>query len=184
MGIFNWIFGTEKEAEEFYTECLHKYRDEVYWIIFRYVKQHQTAEDLMQETMYKAMKKAHQLRDRSNSRSWLLKIARNQARQYIRDNDRKRLSMFGGDCPEEIQGEAVEPSALEELMRKCDAELLRDAFLQLDEETGIIIWLHVEKGDTFERLAEILEMNPKTVATKFYRGKDKIAAYIKEKEGE
>lgn len=184
MSIYNWIFENEKEAEEFYTEYLHKYRNDAFWIIFRYVKKHRMAERLLRETMHTAMKKAHQLGNWENSRIWLLRIARNQAKQYIRKHDRNRLNMFGEFGLEEDMVDGIDPSELSELIRKSDANLLREAFSRLDEETSIIFWLHVEKGDPFESIAEILEVSPETVAMRFRRGISQVAAYVKEKEGE
>ena len=176
MGIYNLIFRNAQDADEFYETYLEAYQKDVYLIILRYVKEHQTAEDLMQETMYTAMRKVHQLRDPKKSRAWLLKIARNKALYYLRRKRQfpKTISL------EESSEELLEPlpSVLDQLISECDAEILRNAFCQLDEETSVIIWLHADRGDTFAQIAEIMDMHPKAVASRYYRGRNKIVAYI------
>lgn len=181
MGIYNLIFRNAQEAEEFYHTYFEVYQNDVYLMILRYVKDHQTAEDLTQETMYTAMKKVHQLKDRNKSRSWLLRIARNQALYHLRRGKRLPKTVSLEDYSEELLEPL--PSALDELIRKCDAAILREAFQQLDAETSVIIWLHVDRGDTFAQIAEIMELHPKAVASRYYRGRNKIIAYIEKENG-
>ena len=176
MGIYNRMFKNEKEAERFFETYLQPYENDAYQLILQYVKDPHLAEDLKQEAVYKAMKMAHQMRNRNYSRAWFLKIAVNEAKAYYRKKRNMPETIPLEECSQELYRQL--PSALDELIRQHDATVLKEAIQQLDTETGIIFWLHVDRHDTFEQIGEIMGMRTKTVCSRYYRGREKIIAYL------
>ncbi|WP_238473774.1 RNA polymerase sigma factor [Paenisporosarcina cavernae] len=77
----------EMDLERLYFE----YSDKVYHFIYILVRNKETAEDLTQETFYKAYKGLQHFNDQSSHSTWLLKIARNTTYDYFR---RKRIIQF------------------------------------------------------------------------------------------
>lgn len=176
MGIYNRMFRNEKEADRFFETYLHPHENDAYQIILRYVKDPHLAEELKQEAVYKAMKMAHQMRNRNYSRAWFLKIAVNEAKAYYRQKRHMPETVPPEECTRELFQQL--PIALDELIQQHDAAVLKEALQQLDTETGIIFWLHLDRHDTFEQIGEIMEMRTKTVCSRYYWGRDKVIAYL------
>lgn len=75
------------EIEQLYKE----YSDKVYSFIYFLVRHKECAEDLTQETFYKAYKGLGAFNKEASTSTWLLKIARNVTYDYFR---RKRVVQF------------------------------------------------------------------------------------------
>ena len=91
--LFNYPFvysnkgGQRMEMEQLYKE----HSDKVYSYIYFLVRQKECAEDLTQETFYKAYKGLNTFNKQASTTTWLLKIARNVTYDYFR---RKRVIQF------------------------------------------------------------------------------------------
>ena len=77
----------EQSLEQLYLE----HSDRIYRYIFLQVRQKELAEDLTQETFYRAFKNIHTFNKQASLSTWLLKIARNATYDYFR---RKRIIQF------------------------------------------------------------------------------------------
>ncbi|MBB4826293.1 RNA polymerase sigma-70 factor (ECF subfamily) [Sporosarcina luteola] len=75
------------EFEEIYIE----HSDSIYRFIYIYVRHHELAEDLTQETFYRAYKKIDDFKGEAGVSTWLRKIARNATYDYLR---RKKIIQF------------------------------------------------------------------------------------------
>lgn len=65
--------------------------DSIYRFIYIYVRHHEIAEDLTQETFYRAYKNFHAYKNEASLSTWLRKIARNATYDYFR---RKKVIQF------------------------------------------------------------------------------------------
>lgn len=79
--------GQKMEIEQLYKE----HSDRIYSYVFFLVRQKECAEDLTQETFYKAYKNLNSFNQQASAITWLLKIARNVTYDYFR---RKKLIQF------------------------------------------------------------------------------------------
>ncbi len=103
----------EQSLELLYLE----YNDRIYRFILFRVRQKELAEDLTQETFYRAIKNIHSFNKQSSMPTWLLKIARNATYDHFR---RKRIIQFFGFGKDEIEdSNASLPE--DELMKKDGA---------------------------------------------------------------
>lgn len=73
------------------TRQYNQYSDAVYRYIFLLVRQKETAEDLTQDTFYKAYRSMDSYRGEAAELTWLMRIARNVTYDYFR---RKRIIAF------------------------------------------------------------------------------------------
>ena len=72
----------EQSLEKLYVE----YSDRIYRYIFLQVRQKELAEDLTQETFYRAFKNIHTFNKQASLATWLMKIARNATYDHFRRN--------------------------------------------------------------------------------------------------
>ncbi|HTV98534.1 MAG TPA: sigma-70 family RNA polymerase sigma factor [Steroidobacteraceae bacterium] len=125
------------------------------------------AEDVVQETMLRAWKARHSLKDEAAAKPWLLTIIR---REYARSFERKRLPTV--DVDELIARE--EPM----LAAAQDQELaeLRAALFKLPAEYREPLVLQVLMGYTTAEIAAELELSNAAVLTRLFRGRKQLRA--------
>lgn len=76
-----------KDFEQLY----YNHSDSIYRFIYIYVHNHETAEDLTQDTFYRAFKNFDTYKGEANLATWLRKIAKNATYDYFR---RKKVIQF------------------------------------------------------------------------------------------
>ena len=74
---------------EAFTPIVHRYREKIYRLIYRWVHHHETAEDLCQEVFLKAWRALPKFRGGSLIYSWLYQIAINCSKDFIRKQNRQ-----------------------------------------------------------------------------------------------
>ncbi|MDT0159683.1 RNA polymerase sigma factor [Bacillus sp. AG4(2022)] len=98
-----------KVSAETFENIYYEYSDKIYGYIFMYVNNKEIAEDLTQDTFIKAYKHFHQFNGESHIFTWLVRISRNVAIDYIRKSNRFKFFSIekyqfdsGHDTPVEI----------------------------------------------------------------------------------
>lgn len=77
----------DKEA---FSEIFLLYKDRVYYFALKYVKNHQDAQDIVQDTFIRCLEKIHLFSGSTQSFNlWFMTIAKNQILNYIRDKRRR-----------------------------------------------------------------------------------------------
>jgi RNA polymerase sigma-70 factor (ECF subfamily) len=132
----------------------------------------EAAEDLAQETLIAAWRSREQLTSLDKWKPWTSAIARNVclnwSRQHYREQSRVDQSIDldhePNDFPDETDLEL-------ELDRHELARLLDRALAQLSAETAQMLVAHYIQDSSHAEIAEIMRMNPGTVAVRLQRGK-------------
>ena len=133
----------------------------------------EAAEDLAQETLIVAWKSRSQLNSPEKLKPWTTSIARNiclnWSRRHYREQSRVIYSVDADEKPlDEIQDEFN----LEiELDRYELARLLDRALSLLPRETAQMLVEHYIKESSQAEIAELMNINPGTVAVRLQRGK-------------
>lgn len=138
----------ENELEKLYLEHSHR----IYRYIYFQVRQVQLAEDLTQETFYRAFKNFHTYKKRASVSTWLLRIARNATYDYFR---RKRIIQIIGFEKEEliVSGNATPE---EEILQKDSATQLYGALDSLKKDYKDVLILRKLNENTIKETAYIL----------------------------
>lgn len=79
----------EGDAEAF-AKLVHRYRERVYQVIYRFTRNHGDTDDLAQETFLQAFRNLHRFRKESSFYTWLLRIAVNQSLNYLKKMKREK----------------------------------------------------------------------------------------------
>lgn len=64
-------------------ERISRFKDEIYFFIFKRVKDENFAKDIFQNVQLKAFENCHQIRDPHKLRPWLYQIARNEIKDFF-----------------------------------------------------------------------------------------------------
>lgn len=139
-------------------------------VVYRMSGEMQLSEDVAQETFIKVWEKLHLYRPTGSFRSWVYRIASNTALDIFR---RRKEEADVDDLPLPAPGDGVEHN----LIRQQQAELVRQAVLDLPDASRIVLVLREYEGLSYQEIADSLEIPLGTVMSRlsYARGKLKQA---------
>lgn len=124
------------------------------------------AQDLVQETLLRAWKNLHALRDAHAARPWLLTILR---REYARTFERRRLETV--DIDDHDVGDESPDS---DPVRHGQLADIRHAMGRLPQKYREPLLLQVLGGLSCEEIAAELDLTPGAVMTQLFRARQKL----------
>ena len=72
------------EREEIIDQLMQEYSDDILHLVYTYVKNRTTAEDLTQEIFLKCYEKLNQFNQQATLKTWVYRIASNNCKEYLR----------------------------------------------------------------------------------------------------
>lgn len=156
----------EKMCKMIEEQILNSYED-MYRLAFAYVHNEEDAKDIVQESVYKAIKNASKIEEASYIKTWIWRIVINTAVDFIRRN-KKVISI-----------EEIFDSGKEDVYRDFDTI---NALNVLDEKEKAVIILRFFEDKKISDVAEILHENISTVKTILYRSLRKLKIELMEGE--
>lgn len=136
----------------------------LYRISYAQLSQSCDRDEAVQECLYKAWKKHHQLKDEHYMQTWVIRILINECHNI----QRKR----GRELPLNEVPERVVPA---------DADFeLHDALFSMDETLRLPIILHYIEGFSIGEIAQILRLPQGTVKSRMLRGRQKLKIILSE----
>ena len=156
-----------------------EHSDRIYRYIFLQVRQKELAEDLTQETFYRAFKNLHRFNKQASLSTWLLKIARNAMYDHFR---RKRIIQFFGLGKEDIV-DTSSSSPEDELLKKDRTERLYSALAGLKKDYRDVILLRKINESSIKETAYILGWTETKVKSTMARAFVALKKEMLEQEG-
>ena len=153
----------QKKVEE---QVLDSY-EAMYRLAYTYVRNEEDALDIVQESVYKAIRNAGRVREEVYIQTWLWRIVMNTAVDFIRKN-RKEVSLE--EAPETGKED-----------RYQDFDTL-EALNILDEREKAVVVLRFFEEKKLDDIAGILNENTNTVKTILYRSLKKLKVELTEGE--
>lgn len=140
-------------------------QERFYRMAYSYVKNQETALDLVQDAIVQALQKRHTLREPEHMKSWFYRILINECLACLRREKCRQRFLF-----------RWEPGGEENGLQQGAAELSRDtsmdlyaALEQLSPEMKTVILLRFFEDMKLEEMAEVLGVNVNTVKSRLYR---------------
>lgn len=148
-------------------EIEEMYKDN-FQIVYKYLlimtKNEDIAEELTQETFYKAIKNINKFNGESKLSTWLCQIAKNT---YLNDLKKNKKMMTLTDTNYAINED--------ENIFSCEEKLkLFKNIQKLKSETKDVIYLRLSGELTFKEIAQIMNKTESWVRVTFYRGRLKL----------
>src|SRR6059058_1159649 len=176
----------QQGREAAYKELIKRYERPVFSLIYRMVRDKETAEDLAQETFIKVLNNIDRYRPEFKFSSWLFKIANNITIDHLRRRQVDTISIEGS--PNAITAESAWATAvtvtsggespLEELeSREIGAEIEKAIAKLRPEYRACIILRHVEDY-SYDEIAEIVKLPLGTVKTYIHRARQELRQYL------
>ena len=148
----------------------------LYNVAFKYAGNHYDAEDLVQETLYTAYNKFHQLRDSRKIKSWMFTILRNHFLKSQRKKEPVRPDEFenGIDYLTQLESASSQQNLASVYERKVETEAIQSILDTLPEKYKTVLILYYLEDSTYQEIAEMLGVPIGTVMSRLSRAKQKM----------
>jgi RNA polymerase sigma-70 factor (ECF subfamily) len=167
-----------------YDKLLKKYKNSVYSLVLRMVRNSQEAEDLTQEAFIKAFNSLASFNEEYAFSTWLYKIATNNCIDFFR---KRKLQTYSLDKPiqykdSEIQHDIPDPDLNPEksIMASERNKLIKEAINKLPEKYHRAIVLRHSEEKSYEEIAEILGLPLGTVKARIFRAREMLNKTLKD----
>jgi RNA polymerase sigma-70 factor (ECF subfamily) len=145
----------------------------LYNVALKYSGKPYDAEDILQETMYIAYRKFHQLRDEEKCRQWLFSILRTTFLREQRLLKKRPYLDDGSGYLKHITDESAE-SLAGMLEKKVDRNLVQEVLDGLAEKHKSPLILFYMEDMTYQEIADYLEIPIGTVMSRLARAKKQM----------
>ena len=152
---------------------MRKYGEPVYWHARRLLVSHDDAQDAVQETFIKVFRSFHSLKEAKALRSWIYRIATNEALITIERNKTPRL------LTESIDDSATDIAAADYTdYTDLEAVKLQKAILSLPPKQQAAFNMRYYDEMEYPQIAEAMETTVSTVKVNYHLAKEKIIRYM------
>jgi RNA polymerase sigma-70 factor (ECF subfamily) len=158
MGVLSGI-----NQKRVFRNILANSRGRLYRMAYAWTHDPALADDLVQQTYYKALRNQRQLRDIDAADAWLFRILAN----CLTDHHRARREMLSDDELISIERRTPEHEAQDEQV----AQRVRQAVRSLPLPQGQVITLVDLEGFAYAAVSQILEIPVGTVMSRLSRGR-------------
>jgi RNA polymerase sigma-70 factor (ECF subfamily) len=181
------ISETEMERQqEFQTEAV-PHKDALYNYALKIVRNSDDAQDLVQETYYKAYKSYHQFQGGTNSKAWMFMILKNTFINNYRKLKREPSKVDYDeieDIYENIKSEQSKDNNLDlDFYNNLFDDDLSSALAKLPEKMKEVFLLCDLEGYSYEEISEIVDIPIGTVRSRLHRARkllqDELFGYAK-----
>ena len=159
-------------------ELYKKYSRLVYNYLKSLCENTEIAEELTQETFYKAIKGVKNFKGDSKVSTWLCQIAKNVWRDYLSHEKKLKLSFI--DDEKYINSLLIEKIETEDIDARNELISLYKEIHKLDEKTKEVFLLRIRGELSFKEIGNIMGQSEEWARTIFYRGKIKLKEELRE----
>ncbi len=144
----------------------------VYNYLYSLSKDRELAEELTQETFYKAIKNIKKFEGNSKVSTWLCQIAKNEWRTYVaKESKIKQIPIEDENYIDKLILENTAETDVEE--KEAVLNLYKEIH-KLDQKTKEVIYLRIKGDLSFKEIGEILGESEEWARITYYRGKIKL----------
>lgn len=165
-----------------FRELVRRYERPVFSLVYRMVRDRETAEDLSQDAFIKVLNHIDRYSPEFKFSSWIFKIANNVAIDHLRRRRLDTISMDGSphaSSAAEIEASAFDvaadqENALDEIASRELGTAIEAAIGHLRPEYRSCIMLRHVEGRSYEEIASTLDLPLGTVKTYIHRARHEL----------
>jgi len=153
-----------------------KYQSRLISTAFKFVKDVQIAEDIVQDSFIKAFKALESFREDSSFYTWIYRITVNTSKNFLVSKKRKS-ELLNSDLSEEAsyEIEPVETYSPEDLLQATQLKkVITETIDQLGEDTRTALTLRELDGLSYEQIADVVNCPVGTVRSRIFRVREVI----------
>lgn len=166
--------------EAAFNEIVLRYQERIYWVVRRFLNDHDDADDVVQDVFIKASRNLRDFRGDSSLYTWLYRIAVNLSLNAIRN---KRVAEFFrledvGDIADHGSSRADHEVDAEEQQR-----LIESAVRTLPSKQRTVFVLRYYEELSYEEIASITHTSVGGLKANYFHAVRKVAEYVRRQHG-
>ena len=158
-----------------------KYQSRLISLAFKFSKDLQVAEDIVQDSLIKSFKSLDSFREDSSFYTWVYRITVNTSKNFLVSKKRKD-ELLASDMHEDgsLDLNSIETDNPESLLKASELkDILTYTLNQLGEDTKTALTLREFDGLSYEQISEIVNCPVGTVRSRIFRGREVLEEAIK-----
>lgn len=171
---FNQLDSTSQQV------LYHSYRNLIYHDIFFLFRNHELAEDIVQESFLKVVAKAPKLNNTTNIKAWIKKIARNIAYDYFKKN-KKYHHISDPSIDMDLKDLSQEQMLADHVEERIRNEVLHEALNELNPNYRQAIFLFYIEEKSYKEIALELNTTEQALAQILVRARKQLYHYFSRK---
>lgn len=157
------------EREEIIDQLMQEYSDDILHLVYTYVKNRTTAEDLTQEIFIKCYEKLNQFNQQATLKTWVYRIASNHCKDYLRSWHYRKITL-SDKILDYIPSKSKQVE--EEIIANSEGNILINAVMNLPLKYREVVFLHYYEELSLAEISKITSVNINTIKTRLKRAKE------------
>jgi RNA polymerase sigma factor (sigma-70 family) len=181
---FHWVQKAKVNDQQAFSFLMSRYKDSLYYTVFKMVQNQEDAEDLTIEAFSKAFSKLDAYTPQFAFSTWLFKIASNHCIDFLRKKRIKAISIHqvskGEDGESyEIPVKDLELNPAERMQKNELIQQIRGVVDQLKPRYKRMIELRYFEEKSYEEIAQEMDLPLGTVKAQLFRARDLLQEIMK-----
>lgn len=169
----------ENQLDELLEEIMILYGDELTRLAYTYVKDSETAKDIVQTVFIKCYTHLKTFKGEAKLKTWLYRITINKCKDYVKSAYSRRFILFKKDI--NVKSDTM-PSPEEEIIYQSMQAELKNIILSLPLKYAEVILLYYYEELDINEIADILQISKNTAKTRLRRGRKNLLPFLKKEE--
>lgn len=164
---------------DLYSQIISRYKNRIYFMLYRMIGHAQDAQDLTQEVFIKAYYHLEDYQPTNTFTSWLIRIAAN----HCLDELRKRKKSPNKLSVEEMNVEVATHSTPERiLMEKENLDEVSEQIMKLPQEFRVVFLLRHQEQLSYKEISDVLSIPISIVQNRLYHSRKAVRDGLKKKQ--
>jgi RNA polymerase sigma-70 factor (ECF subfamily) len=160
-----------------FTILVDRYKDLVFSLALKMLKNREEAEEVSQDTFIKVFKSLDKFKGDSKFSTWIYKVAYNTCLDRLKKNKREQ-HVVPIDKYTEGEVKTID-NALYAMEQKERQQTIQHCIQALPSEDAFLMTLFYFEEQSLEEIAKIMEITPNNVKVKLFRSRKKLTSIFK-----
>ena len=156
-----------------------RYKDLVYSLALKMVKNREEAEEVAQDTFIKVFKSLSQFKGDSKFSTWIYKVTYNTCLDRLKKQKREQ-QVVSIDEFNTNQIKSID-NALDKMENEEREKAIQDCINLLPSDDAFLLTLFYFEEQSLEEISKVLGITPNNVKVKLFRSRKKLTTILKEK---
>lgn len=173
----HYINQTIKGDAHAFSVLVNRYKDLVFTLALRMLKNKEEAEEVSQDTFIKTYQALHKFKGHSKFSAWIYKVTYNTCLDRLKKN-KKHYNDVAIDEITENQIKTMD-NALDKMEEKEYNKLIQDCLTLLPKDDAFLLTLYYFETYSLEEISKIVGITANNVKVKIFRSRKKLATILK-----
>lgn len=161
-----------------YAQLVNRYKDLVYTLAIRMLKNREEAEEVAQDTFIKVFKSLDKFKGDSKFSTWIYKVTYNTCLDRIKKNKKYLNDVAIGEFTFN-KLDSID-NALENMIKEEKHTLIKNCINKLPEDSSALLTLFYFEELSLDEISKIINIEANTVKVKLFRARKKLAVILEQ----